>query len=341
MDQATYSETGTQQPACWGEQVCSDQGWSFDSVFRHQFRISRTPNVTSKKWKKRALEPFWIEHCPDLPATPVLNRRGQLVGWCLGIAVDASGVAIGNEGGAHITVSASFDAVERRLAQLAGRFALIIKIGEEVRYYPDATSGLTAVANDGLGVVASTVTLAITDEIKPSGGRSVLEVQRKPTLYLMDETPDARVRQLRGNHYVDLTTFQSHRFWPRDDTPFEPHGDERQSVSYITERLQTVMTSLVTHFGCTLPITGGRDSRILAAALSRQVSDQLEAFYVHEMNWSTGYDVDSASLVAVHLDRPLEIKRILTGDCDAELADLNIERTREQINLAPGHAHPH
>lgn len=338
MDELLESSQKTAR--CWGEQVCDAQGWSFDEVFRHQFRIGRTPSVSSPQWKKRALETFWIEHCPDLPATKVLNRRGQLIGWCLGIAIDADGTAYGCDGGSPLIVTATFEAIERRQARLAGRFALIIQIGEEVRYYPDATSGLTAVANDDLGVVASTVTLAINDEIHPSGGRSLHMVQRKPTLYLMDETTDARVRQLRGNHYVDLKIFESHRFWPKDDTPFDPPEAPQQSVGRITDRLQIVMRSLVTHFDCTLPVTGGRDSRILAAAVPVDVVDQVDDFYVHEINWSSGYDVRSAKLAAQHMNIPLSVMRVLQGECDAALANLNVARTRAQMALATGYAHP-
>lgn len=325
---------------CLGEQVCQQRGWAFDAVFRHQFRISRTPVVSAKSWKKRALGTFFIEHCPQLPATQIQNRRGQLIGWCLGIAVDASGTAYGHEGGGHLTVTATFDAVERRHSQLAGRFALIVQIGDQLRYYPDASSGLTAVAHDELGVVASTVTLAINDEVQPSGGRSLHRVQHKPTLYLMDETPDARVRQLRANHYVDLATFTSHRFWPKEDTAFHPPDPPGESVERISNRLQTVMGALVKHFSCTLPVTGGRDSRLLAAAVPSDAIKSVDAFYVHEINWTSGFDVRSASMVAEHLKIPLRIQRMLEGASDTELKDLDLETTRAQIALATGYAHP-
>ncbi|MEP0563866.1 MAG: hypothetical protein ABJC64_05680, partial [Paracoccaceae bacterium] len=342
MDRPSSSETTIRAAVpCWGALVCDVQGWSFDDVFRHQFRISQRPTVASSLWKTRKLGSFSIEHCPNLPATKIMNRRGQLIGWCLGIAIDLQGVATGFKDGSHLTMTATFDAVERRLSQLAGRFAVLVQIGDELRYYPDATSGLTAVANDGLETIASTVTLAINDDIQPSGGRTSSDIRGKPTLYLMDETPDARVRQLRSNHYVDLATFRSHRFWPKDDTPFEPPSEPGQSVARITERVQTIMSSLVTHFDCTIPITGGRDSRLLAAAVPRKVVDRVGSFYVHEINWSTKFDAESASRVAKHLDISLHVKRVLSGDCDAELATLNLARTRAQIGLATGYAHPH
>lgn len=325
---------------CWGAQVCDARGWDFDEVFRHQFRISRIPCIASQSWGKLRLGSFWIEHCPHLPMSEVRNRRGQCIGWCLGVAVNAAGSVFGAGDGEPLTVTATFDAIERRHAQLAGRFALLVQIGDEVRYYPDATSGLTAVLNQKSGVIASTVTLAIDDEINPSGGRSLREIERKPTLYLMDETPDARVAQLRGNHFVDLKTLTSQRFWPKDDTPFETHETPSQNVIQITERLQTIMAALVTNFRCTIPITGGRDSRLLAAAVPRDAVDKVTAFHVHEINWSTGFDVEAAKLVTDHLGLPLTEKRVLAGECDVELADLDIQKTRAQMALATGYAHP-
>lgn len=326
---------------CLGEQICDQQGWSFDSVFRHQFRLGRTPSISSRHWKKRALGSYWIEHCPHLPATKVLNRRGRLIGWCLGIAVDAAGNVFGHSKGGPITVAATFDAIERRQSQMAGRFAMLIQIGDEVRYYPDAASGLTAVAYDKMGVIASTVTLAIDDAVQPWDGRSVAETQSQPTLGLMDETADMRVRQLFGNHYLDLATFTSHRFWPKEDTPFEPAPPLARSVAQITDRLQSIMTALVTHFDCNLPITGGQDSRMLAGAVPVSAVDHVGVFYVHEINWSTSFDVRSAVQVAQHLKVPLGIKRILNGHCDEDLADFNLEEARAQISLATGFGHPH
>lgn len=338
MDNRLSSDQKTKP--CWGERVCDDRGWSFDDVFRHQFRISQTPSIASEYWKKRKLGSFSIEHCPHLPATKVLNRRGQLIGWCLGVAVDASGTVFGCGNDAHLTVSATFEAIELRQSRMAGRFAMIVQIGEEVRYYPDSASGLTAVAHDKSGVIASTLTLAIDDAVQPSGGRSLKQIQSAPTLYLMGETPDARVRQLCGNHYVDMETFTSHRFWPKEDTVFEPIVANK-SVAQIAERLQIVMGALVTHLDCVLPITGGKDSRMLAAAVPASSVDQVGAYYVHQINWATSFDVRSAVQVAEHLGVPLGVKNVPSGECDAELADLDIEEARAQMALATGYAHPH
>ncbi len=323
---------------CWGEQVCAARGWEFCDVFRHQFRIGRSRAVSD--WQTCRLGSHWIEHCPDLPITRVLNRRGQHIGWCLGVAVDASGTAYGYEGAPSLTMSASFEAVERRQSQMAGRFALMIKIGDEVRYYPDSTSALTAVVNPTEGVIASTVPLAIPSKIQPSGGRSFKEIQGKTTLYLMGETVDTRVTQALGNHYVDMSDFSSHRFWPKDDTPFQPHDNPEHTVEQIADRLQTVITALINAFDCTLPLTGGNDLRLLAASVPAKLANRISHIYVHEINWTSGFDVASAQKVAAHLSLPLEVKRVLAGDCDAELVGLDLRIMRAQVALATGYAHP-
>ena len=323
---------------CWGEQVCRNRGWTFGEVFRHQFRIGRSPIIGA--WPNCELGRFSIEHCPDLPVTRVLSRRGELIGWCLGVAVDAAGTAIGCGDGSPVTITASFEAVERLQSRLAGRFALLISIGGDTRYYPDAASSLTAVLHPEAQVIASTVPLAIRGAVQPSGGRSLQEIRRKHRLYLMGETIDARVSQAFGNHYVDLQDFSSHRFWPKDDTSFQPHDDAESCVDQIATRLQTIMTALVSRFDCTLPLTGGQDSRVLAAALRPESVTRLSHAHVHEINWATGFDVAAAVKVAEHLNLPLEVKRVTAGECDEELADMDVSKLRGQMALATGYAYP-
>ena len=330
----------TKAAPCWGAQICAENGWSFDEVFRTQFRISRTRAISSPNWIARQIGTFWIEHCPHLPVSEVHNRRGQPIGWCLGVAVDQNGTTYGAPNGPALKLAATFDVVERRQSQLAGRFALVVKIGDEIRYYPDAVSALTAVMDKSAGTIASTVPLAISDEVQPSNGRTLDEMQSKPTLYLMGETIDARVSQLLGNHYINMRDFSAHRFWPRDDTPFEPHERPVKTARGMAENLRAIMSGLAANFECTLPITGGQDSRLLAGALLPESVPKIRNFHVHHVNWASRFDVPSAQQVAAHLDLPLIVKSVRHGGCDAELADVDMEVARAQAALATGYAHP-
>ena len=61
---------------------------------------------------------------------------------------------------------------------------------------------------------------------------------------------------------------------------------------------------------------------------------------MYEINWSTGFDVASATQVAEHLNLPLQVKRLLSGESAGELAGLDVRRTRAQAALATGFSHP-
>lgn len=84
------------------------------------------------------------------------------------------------------------------------------------------------------------------------------------------------VERLLPNHYLDLSTWEAHRFWPRE-------GEFRfgTSVEEASEIIATAMTGFVEaaarQFRAAIALTAGFDSRLIAAA-SRSVSDQLEAF---------------------------------------------------------------
>lgn len=319
----------------WGQKICDRRGWAFADVFRHQFRISRARSIVD--WPAHNIGAFRVEHCPHLPTTLIMNRQGAEIGVLLGVAVDADGAAYGSGDGAVLTMSASFAAVERHQARMAGRFAMLVKIGNEVRFYPDASSSLTTVLNARAGVLAASVPLAIDTPVRPTTG-GVDDLWRASRLRLMGETSDRRVTQLYANHYVDLSDFAPHRFWPDAATSFDPPGQD--AIEPIAERLRAIMGVFVNRFACALPVTGGKDSRLLAAALTPDAMRRMRHFFVYEINWSTGFDVTSAKAVAAHLGLPLDVKRVSSGDCAAELADLDLRVVRAQTALATGFAHP-
>ncbi len=316
----------------WGQKICDRRGWSFGEVFRHQFRIGRARAVP--EWEGKQIGPFWLEHCPFLPVTPILSDKGKSLGYLLGIAVDAEGAGFGYDGGPPVTLAARFDAVAQLQARLAGRFAIVVEIDGETRFYPDASSSLTAVMNARTGVLAASVPLAIDTPLRVSPGRKVDELWRVTRLQLMGETADRRVTQLFANHYIDLADCSAHRFWPDRDTPFDTPGPD--AIPRLAKRLQGIMTSLTHRFDCALPVTGGQDSRLLAAALTPDSAVLMAHYFVYEINWATGFDVAAAKPVADHIGVPLKVLRLMGEPQGDAFEGFDPRLVRAQIALATG-----
>lgn len=321
----------------WGEKVCARRGWNFGEVFHHQFRIG--PVRQAPAWLSMPFGDLWLEHCPDLPVTPILGPDGAKIGVLLGIAVSAEGAGYGAAKGAAVVLDAAeFDAVARCQASLAGRFALLVRLGDETRYYPDASSSLTAVMNPRARVLAASVPLAIDTPLKVSTGRSPDTLWTEQRLQLMGQTSDRRVMQLYANHYVNLGDFSTHRFWPTEDTLFD--APDADAVPRIADRLRGIMSALTEHFGCVLPVTGGQDSRLLVGALTPESAAQVQHYFVYENNWASGFDVSAAEEVAAHLGLPLQVKRLLHGEAAEDIADLDGRVLRAQSALGTGFSHP-
>lgn len=323
---------------CLGEQICHQNGWTFDDVFRHQFRIGPTATIASETWEKLRFSDFWIEHSPSLPRTEIRSRRGELLGYCLGIAVAQDGQLFGAEPHKPITVSASFEGIERLQRRLAGRFLLLCEIESDVRIYPDAMCSLAFVTNASEGVVGSTASLALCDRLQN------LERSRDERLFrdrpMMGEARDPRLRQALGNHYVCLKDFSAHRFWPTSETSFSLLTAEKDAdvIESIAARIRVTVGSIINAFETTLPLTGGRDSRMLVAA-SMPYKQCVADYYVHEINWTSTFDVQSAKGIAAFLDIPLKVNSLLPANLD-KLIGWDEKLEHDMIALGTGFAVP-
>lgn len=99
---------------------------------------------------------------------------------------------------------------------------------------------------------------------------------------------------------MDLDSFETHRFWPRDET-FELGARSHADVyDEIIERLAFSIDQLTSGHDCVMPISGGRDSRILAS-VGRESLHKLGIFYTHVKNRASALDAHVGAGVAQSL----------------------------------------
>lgn len=99
--------------------------------------------------------------------------------------------------------------------------------------------------------------------------------KRKPEYWWPgDSSPYREVRHLVPNHYLDLKTGVTHRFWPVDDIPSRPTEEVAAENARLLRRL---IESAAHRFELALPVTAGNDTRLLLAA-SKTIRDRLYCF---------------------------------------------------------------
>lgn len=279
---------------------------SFDELFKFQFVLSKSRPETSDNWSHSQLGKWHLQTCPHLQKAPVHDADGGLVGWFLGVGIDELGEAVRDEfllperiGSAEFWV-----AVESRLAQFAGRFAVVIFDHADERFYFDGALDQSVVFNASEGLVASSVCLAAYGELQQNpifDGTAILTSQM---YYGFDHTSDIRVRRARPNHYLDLKHFTLHRHWPTADTTFDVHRSEREAlIEKVHMRLKQTTIGLVRNFKCCLPISGGHDSRYLLSLVKDEPAGSFEPF-THATNHNSLVDTYVGSKVCEALGLP-------------------------------------
>jgi asparagine synthetase B (glutamine-hydrolysing) len=112
------------------------------------------------------------------------------------------------------------------------------------------------------------------------------------------------VRRQFANHYLDLTTFQQVRHWPKEDTDLTTRDDPAdisEIMDKITARLSTVFCEILRKKTCIVPLSGGRDSRCLVACGMPEIhrASTLFAWRFHRMS---KWDTEIGSEIAESLD---------------------------------------
>ncbi len=88
-------------------------------------------------------------------------------------------------------------------------------------------------------------------------------------------TPHRGVSRLLPNHYLDLNNWTQHRYWPL--APIEPAPDGEAAIEAFRWLAEGVLSSLPKDRVWRMPLTAGRDSRMVLAAL-RPYADRIKAF---------------------------------------------------------------
>ncbi|MEE2944247.1 MAG: hypothetical protein VX444_03650 [Pseudomonadota bacterium] len=277
---------------------------SFAELFKYQFILSKTPVVSADSWPVRPVGPWILSHCPLLRTTIVLDKHGNDVGAFIGIGIDGEGNAVSGALSIDASQGSSkfWSVVERQIATIAGRYALVVVSGNATRMYFDNALDQSVVFNPSENLVASSVTLAARGPLQDNPHFDCDAILTSDRYFAFEHTRDQRVMRARPNHFLDLDSFRLTRHWPSQDTAFDASRTERAEViEEIETRLKVIVKGLIRNFDCCLPLSGGKDSRLLLSFAKDDLVD-LSRIFTHATNHNTLVDAYIASKLCQRLD---------------------------------------
>lgn len=246
-----------------------------------QFIISRSERQVPAGYITTQCGP-WIVYChQSLPVSSLRTADGGAVGCIVGHLIELG--AKRDTGGDVVLPVRSSDSSDRKesvinqfLGQVGGRFVCLFSDGDHQRLYLDTAGSLSCVYAASLQVVASTPGLFLNRESYYADMdhdlAAILDVSRGGW-YPAGLTPHREISRLLPNHYLDLAHWRPVRHWPMKK--IAPAASVEQKVSAIADILKAIIHAVAREREVYLPITAGRDSRMLLAC-SRADMDRID-----------------------------------------------------------------
>jgi hypothetical protein len=235
-----------------------------------QFILSKAKITENESWSTKSLKEWTLRHHKSLPATEIYDIKNNHIGWMLGFFISYEGEYNSPRIILPIQEDSDYN-LEKYLYSCCGRFACIIITAKKERVYLDSSGSFSVVYSTDHQMVASTSGL-ISDTLD----RKLIDYMGMPNsglYYPFGITAHKGVKRLLPNYYLNLKTFVAYRHFPNKDSirPVEPE----KAACTIAELIRRIIDSLARSNNICIPLTGGRDSRMLLAC-SRKVIDRVE-----------------------------------------------------------------
>ncbi|MBD3679800.1 MAG: hypothetical protein HUJ27_15545 [Rhodobacteraceae bacterium] len=285
---------------------CDISGLDFDDLFANQFVLTKNKNLEISDFKKLELGLWSLYIGSSLPRCLLTDTKGICIGILLGVAVHETKGILGAREVVSEPGTTAFEKIEAFFEFLSGRFVIICREEGMERVYPDPAASLGVVYDATTKTVGSTTFLVLDREVEPTPTFDAVAIRGGQSNYGLGYTCDANVRRLIANHYLDLGSFETYRYWPSPDHVFETGSlSSDEVVDMIAASVARTASAIIRSRETLLSMSGGRDSRFLVAATGEDIRSCTMAFtFVH--NWISEFDSRSADLVSEKLGIPFQ-----------------------------------
>jgi len=312
-------------------QQCTASGVDFVEAFRYQYVISdvelQLPGFATHKLSSYVLQTGNALKCEEL-----VDESGANFGYLFGVASSHNGWSAAkflcDQFNAHQNLAIS--EFEERLCQLGGRFGVLVNIGGQDRLYVDASGMIGAKFDRIRRTVAATVGLCI-DRL-PKQTRIPASANASFGLHL---TEDDGVERLNPNHYLDLKTFETARFWPREKDNFDlDQSDYAAAIDEIVDAVRNILNVTCRENKVSLPLSGGFDSRAIFSIADDTTLQNIEQIYTHILTKINITDASVANQLCALKGLGLEVHNALRNRRFSGLGDADL--VAKQFEIASG-----
>lgn len=252
--------------------------------YRRQFLLAPGFASDLPDWKRSQIhDSLFITYHPELPLHQVTNNGKTIT--LLGYILDPyhpkfSDLDILND---MVKRLEKIDDIFCLTYSMGGRWVLIVQDKEEIRLLHDAAGTRQVVYSfhnnqiwcaSQAGLIADRLGLQIDPEIRSEFIESEYFQKTEESFFPNDVTPFKEVKLLIPNHYLNLKTGKTSRYWP---------NEKRKSISLSegvqksAKLLSLLMESASNRFELALTTTAGLDSRVLLAA-SKNIRNNLYCY---------------------------------------------------------------
>ena len=238
----------------------------------------------------------------------LVDCKGRFFGYVLGIAVDKSGLIKGEHRLEELDLDDPqlFLRFAEYLDDVSGRYVILCGAGREQRVYTDPVAMIGCIYDPIKSRVGSSLNLVLDRPLVNNPKTDDEAILQRGGKYTLFHTQDAHAKRMNGSCYLDLDTMIETRFWPRTDK-FEVPVEEYGAVyDEIIETGRHVIAEITSAFKTAMPLSGGRDSRLIAALAGKHIK-KVNQVFTHITNYSTRYDASVAALMARHLKVPHQV----------------------------------
>ena len=254
-----------------------------ESNYYGQFFISRRERRPPEGYSVTQYGQWFVYSHSSLSLTYLNTQDGRPIGTIMGRAIDtAEGAFVGQDIAlpfkCNDAAKTKEHVIQQFLTRIGGRFACLISDNDLQRFYLDAGGSLSCVYLSDDEVIAASPGLVLdSNEYDCRLNKELARLLNIPIhgWYPGGITPHSGVYRLLPNHYLDMKLWRAVRYWPVAEIATTDSVDD--NVSVIVERIKGAIRAMTRTHRAYLPITAGRDSRMLLAC-ARMALQQIQLF---------------------------------------------------------------
>jgi hypothetical protein len=198
--------------------------------------------VKPRGWNESRIGSYFVFSHPALPVTALSAKTAELEALFLGHYIAPDWEVCGNL--RQLTRSSSLSAFEAALDGVGGKYLAFVSFAGKQRLYTDPCGSLPAVYSKNLQMVASTPSLVpyCRETLDRLDVVQQLGSPEYGVSFPLEQTARSDIRRLLPNHALDLTTFETSRYWPRSSLTVV--DDTEPAIAEISEILRKTISTI-------------------------------------------------------------------------------------------------